>query len=64
MFGCGRAERAAEMASNEHYRHVDSLLRNHGEGAVLRRGAFLIIVRKEKGTAGQAARLVNFLSAL
>ncbi|RME20350.1 MAG: hypothetical protein D6806_16535 [Deltaproteobacteria bacterium] len=64
VFDCREAERAAGIAANDHYRHVDSLLRNHREGGVLVRGAFVLIVRKEKGTGDQVADLMSFLSAL
>ena len=64
VFKCGDAARAAGLAGDEHYKHIDALLRNHHEGGVLRRGAFIIIVRKETGTAGQADALMTFLSSL
>ncbi|RLB56615.1 MAG: hypothetical protein DRI34_08875 [Deltaproteobacteria bacterium] len=64
VYHCGDAEQAARLASDDHYRHVDELLRNHHEGGILQRGPLLIIVRRETGQADDSRNLLQFLAKL
>lgn len=64
VYHCGDARQAATLYSNDYYQHVDQLLRNHHEGAILQRGPLLIIVRQESGERQDSQRLLEFLAGL
>jgi hypothetical protein len=64
VFHCGDADQARALVENSKTRHVDSLLRNHGEGGILQRGPLQIIVRMTHGTRAAAEELLNALGEL
>ncbi|HUU02482.1 MAG TPA: hypothetical protein VM425_13655 [Myxococcota bacterium] len=64
VFHCGDAEQARALVENPKTRHVDALLRNPGEGGILRRGPLEIIVRMTKGKKEDVAALLDFLGSL
>ena len=64
VFHCGDADQAKAVVEHPKTRHVDSLLRNHGEGGVLQRGPLEIIVRMTQGEPPAAEELLKFLESL
>jgi hypothetical protein len=64
VFHCGDTDQARAVVEHPKTRHVDSLLRNHGEGGVLQRGPLEIIVRMTQGKPKAAEALLKFLEGL
>ncbi len=64
VFQCPTAERAEKIVKNAYTRDVDSLLRNHHDGGVIRRQALEIIIRKEKGSDKAADQLVTAIEGM
>lgn len=64
VFECQNEEKAGSIVDHPHTRHVDSLLRNRGEGGILRRGTLEIIVRFLSGDKTQVPRLLELLETL
>ncbi|MBN2495110.1 MAG: hypothetical protein JXR96_11000 [Deltaproteobacteria bacterium] len=64
VFECPDARRAQEIVEHTHSRKVDSLLRNHHEGGILRRTKLEIIIRKNAGDEQVAERLLEALGAM
>ena len=64
VFQCPSKEKAEKIVENEHTRMVDSLLRNHHEGGVLRRQATEIIIRKEKGSDESSDDLLKAIGGM
>ncbi len=64
VFHCGDADQARALVENPKTRHVDSLLRNHGEGGILRRGPLEVVVRMTEGKKEDAAAILDFLGSL
>lgn len=58
VFECPTAQRAEEIVRNAYTRKVDSLLRNHHDGGVVRRNSMEIIIRREKGSDKAADALL------
>jgi hypothetical protein len=64
VFHCGDADQARELVEHPKTRHVDSLLRNQGEGGILQRGPLQIIVRMNSGKKEAVKELLELLGSL
>jgi hypothetical protein len=64
VFHCGDAQQAKALVEHPKTQHVDSLLRNHGEGGILQRGPLEIIVRMTHGEKQAAKELLRTLGGL
>ncbi len=64
VFHCGDADQARALVEHPKTRHVDSLLRNHHEGGIMRRGPLEIIVRMTEGKKEDVAAILDFLGGL
>jgi hypothetical protein len=64
VFHCGDADQARELVEHPKTRHVDSLLRNQGEGGILQRGPLQIIVRMNSGKKEAVKELLDLLGSL
>jgi hypothetical protein len=61
---CGDSDQARALVEDSRTRHVDSLLRNQGEGGILQRGPLQIIVRMNEGDKKDVKELLDFLGEL
>ena len=64
VFHCGDTDQARELVEHPKTRHVDSLLRNQGEGGILQRGPLQIIVRMNSGKKEAVKELLELLGSL
>ena len=64
VFHCGDFDQARELVEHPKTRHVDSLLRNQGEGGILQRGPLQIIVRMNSGKKEAVKELLDLLGSL
>ncbi len=64
VFECQSTQQAQKIVQNDYTRKVDSLLRNHHEGGVIRRQAMEIIIRKEKGTDKASDELIKAIEGM
>lgn len=64
VFHCGDFQQTKELVEHPKTRHVDELLRNHGEGGILQRGPLEIIIRMTQGKKQAVEELLYVLGSL
>ncbi len=63
VLDCADPAKAKALVEDPKTKHVDALLRNHGEGGIFQRGPLQIIVRRTHGDREASEKLLRELQA-